>query len=371
MKANNSCCDNTGGSDPNNYLLPARYTDFANHWIKLMQIARDTFGVTVNAISLQNEPLFNEPYVSCNYGIGPGCGWNGICYNNMFKVVAPLIKAAFPAVKFVASEDLNRTSVEVNLRNDAVSNPLVYAWATHNDFVTSFAYWNDRPVWNTEPHPIGFMEDAQMCMSNLAAGATVWLDGANGGRTNGNCDTNGTNSTACMKSGVYSSLKMFARYVRPGAVRVQSSGGVSGSSGVIAFYHPVDQCLAIVLINVTASTQAATLSISGAYRPSQLEAYYSTATEDEVPAGSVAINGTYSMPPQSVSVLVAGTYRGTSVAARPDAPRGARAARTPLQREAALYTIDGRIASGGTPGLRLTRGERTVRLLTGHISSQR
>jgi hypothetical protein len=268
----------------------------------------------------------------------------------MFRVVAPLVHAAFPNVKIVASEDLNRTTVESNLRADAISSPLVHAWATHNDYVTTFAYWTDRPIWNTEPHPIGFMDDAQMCMSNLAAGASAWLDGANGGRTNGNCDTTGTNSTQCMKRGVYSSLKMFARYVRPGARMIQSSGGVSGSYGVIAFHHPTDVCLTIILINNTATAQPATLSVTGSYQPAQFDAFYSTATQDEVPAGTVAINGTYSMPPNSVSTLVAGNYHGTPTAVSSPAPRAGgvpQAARANVVRR---YTVNGRLAASADRG---------------------
>jgi len=340
MKANNSCCDTTGTGDPNNYLLPSHYTDFANHWIRLLQIARDTFGVNVYAISLQNEPLFNEPYVSCNYGIGPGCGWNGVCYNNMFKVVAPLIHAAHPNVKLVASEDLNRTIVESNLRSDAISNPLVYAWATHNDFTSSFAYWNDRPVWQTEPHPVGFMNDAQMCMSNLGAGAATWFDW---GYTNGDCSTAGTADMTCVKKGTYRSLKMFARYVRPGARRILSGGGASGSFGVIAFYHPTDTCLAIILINGTGTAEPATLSVTGTYQPAQFQAWRSTDTQDEVDAGTVAGNGTYSMPANSVTTLVAGKYKGTSTVGtvRQPAQAFAPAART-LPVVQRLYALDGR-----------------------------
>ncbi|MBD3242380.1 MAG: hypothetical protein GF331_17450 [Chitinivibrionales bacterium] len=357
MKANNSEVALPGDwgdlyQDPNNYLLPEHYEDYADHWIRIMEIARDTFGLTVDFVSLQNEPLFNEPYVSCNYAKGPGCGWNGVCYNNMFKVVAPRIKAAFPDVRFIASEDAgNRTVVESALRADPISNPLVYAWASHNDFASSFAYWDDRPIWNTEPHGEGFLNDAEMCMSNLAAGASVWLDGANGGRFNGSCDTSGTPDTECMKSGVYSALKMFSRYVRPGAVRIQSTGTVGGSYGVIAFYHPDDVCLSIVLINSTGSTEAANLSISGAYQPAQLEAYYSTATEDEVPAGSVALDGTYLMPPYSVSTLVAGTYRGTPTvnSARSTRPARTRVSAVKQTAPARLYTIDGRLATPEKP----------------------
>lgn len=358
MKANNSINAVPGDvSDPDNYLLPEHYEDFADHWVRVMEIARDTFGLTVDFISLQNEPLFNEPYASCNYGIGPGCGWNGICYNQMFRVVAPRIAASFPDVKFVASEDLNRTTVEVSLRADPISEPLVYAWATHNDFVNSFAYWDDRPIWNTEPHPTGFLNDAQMCMSNLEAGASVWMDGGNRGLINGECDETGlgTPTTDCMKAEVYSSLKMFSRYIRPGAVRIASTGAVSGSYGVSAYYHPGNECLTIVLINATGVPEPATLSITGSFQPAQLEAYYATETEDEVSAGTVAIDGTYTMPANSVSTLVAGTYRATGSSTFP-AQRISCHARLPREQSRALYTIDGRLIGRETSLHRLAPG---------------
>jgi hypothetical protein len=341
MKANNSSSQ-VGANDANNYLMPSHFTDYANHWIRLLQIARDTFGVNVYAISLQNEPLFNEPYPSCNYSLGSGCGWNGYCYNQMFHAVAPLIHAAFPNVKLVASEDLNRTTIETNLRGDAVSNPLVYAWATHNDYTGSFAYWPDRPIWQTEPHPVGFMDDAQMCMSNIESGAATWFDW---GYSNGNCATAGTATTACLKANTYLSLKMYARYVRPGAQRILSSGGVSGSYGVIAFYHPTDTCLTIILVNGTGAAQPAVLSVTGTYQPATFHAFRSTTSEDETDLGTVPINGTISMAANSMTTLVAGRYHsntGTPVA-RPTAASRPTAAAAAVP--ARLYSIDGRLAA--------------------------
>lgn len=350
MKANNSCCDNING-DLNNYLLPARYPDFANHVIKLLQLAKDTFDIDVYAVSLQNEPLFNEPYASCNYGYGPGCGWNGVCYNNMFKVVAPLIHSAFPNVKLVASEDLNRTTVETALRNDPVSNPLVYAWATHNDFTDNFAYWKDRPIWQTEPHPEGFMSDAQMCMSNIGAGASMWFDW---GYSNGFCGTAGTADISCLKRGTYNSLKMFARYVRPGAVLVASGGGSGGSYGVQAFYHPTDTCLTIILINGTGASAPATLSITGPYQPSSFRIFSVTESTDEIEGATVAANGTYTMPANSVTALVAGKYRSTSVSARPVAQPSVRSNRVAPVRGYTVHSLDGRVVSSSTGSLKST-----------------
>jgi O-glycosyl hydrolase len=360
MKANNSAAAIGGANDPNNYLMPSHFTDFANHWIRLLQIARDTFGVDVYAISLQNEPLFDEPYVSCNYSHGAGCGWNGICYNAMFKVVAPLIHAAFPNVKFAASEDLNRTTIETSLRADAVSNPLVYAWASHNDYASSFAYWTDRPIWNTEAHAMSFMESAQMIMSNLQAGANAYIEL---NRVD-NCGTSGTPNTDCAKAGTYRAIKMYARYVRPGSQVVQSTGSVSGSYGVMAFYHPTDTCLVIVLVNATASATTAALSVAGSYLPAQFSVFQSTNSVDEAALGIVAINGTVSLPDSSVTTLVAGKYLGSGVVrtvgpARSPAIAGRASTAGPVR----IYALDGRLmatmprtgVAASTPG-RLASG---------------
>lgn len=364
MKANNSCCQ-VSDNDNLNYLLPAHYTSYATHWIRLMQLARDTFGFEPYAISLQNEPLFNEPYVSCNYGIGPGCAWNGVCYNNMFKVVAPLIRAAFPNVKFIASEDLNRTTIETNLRADPISNPLIHAWATHNDFVGSFAYPTDRPIWNTEPHASTFTQAAQMIMANLGAGAaeyTLWerVD---------NCTTTPTSDATCVKAGTYRAMKMYSRYIRPGALRVQSSGGVNGSSGVIAFYHPVDTCLTIVLVNGTGATEPATLNISG-YVPTQFTAIVSSESQDEVAGGVVAPGATYQMPPNSVTTLVAGKYLSTSVRDPQMYPRQARSSSLELRNQPRqVFALDGRVVARVRPDANQPRLARGVYCVSSEIAS--
>lgn len=349
MKANNSCCQTEEG-DPLNYLLPEHYDDYGQHWVELLKLARDTFDFLPYAISLQNEPLFNEPYASCNYTKGPGCGWNGICYNAMFKVAAPIIHAEFPDVKIVASEDLNRMTVENNLRNDAVSNAHIYAWATHNDYVGSFAYPNDRPIWNTEPHANSFMSSSQMIMSNLAAGATMYTEWS---RVD-DCGDNPTTDATCTKAGNYRGMKMFSRYVRPGAIRVACSGGSSGSYGTMAFYHPDNTCLTVVLINATGATEPANINVIGSYQPTEFHAYQSTNTVDEQDLGTIAADGAVSMPANSVTTLVAGAYQGTAVqeAARPTRTLSAlRAHMGPAK----AYTLDGRLIGTVNTGMQTTQ----------------
>jgi hypothetical protein len=222
---------------------------------------------------------------------------------------------------------------------------LLWAWATHNNYLSSFAYWTDRPIWNTEPHPISFREDAEMCLDNLAAGASAWFDFADVDSVkNGVCTYAGTADAACLKGGSYRALKMFARYVRPGAVRIASTG-TSGSYRVIAFYHPLDTCLTIVLINSSAAATTATLSVTGSYLPPQLNVFQSSAAQDEAPLGQVAINGTVALPAVSVTTLVSGRYTGTGATAVARATMAAPSARARTSGVVRLYALNGRLAA--------------------------
>jgi len=165
---------------------------------------------------------------------------------------------------------------------------------------------------------------------------------------------------------------MYARYVRPGARRIDCSGGVSGNFGTLAFYHPTDTCLAIILINGTATAEPATLSVTGNYRPAQLTAFCATEAQEVVNAGTVALNGTYTMPPNSVSTLVAGKYRSTAAVAARSVTARAAPANTSLAGR--LYALDGRriearaVAAGRTAaaiGIFVAEDQRGTRTVVG------
>ncbi|WP_373496509.1 InlB B-repeat-containing protein [Aquiflexum sp.] len=78
-------------------LNPNKYDDFAQWWIDAIQMYKE-IGISVYAISPQNEPAFNQFYNSCFYTTH----W----YAEMINGVIPKIKAAHPEVLIFGSEHM-------------------------------------------------------------------------------------------------------------------------------------------------------------------------------------------------------------------------------------------------------------------------
>jgi len=77
QKYNNQCGGSPCGSyscpDPDNYLLPEHYDEYARYLALWAKDFQKKTGINLYAVSIQNEPLFNEPYASAllyssNYG---------------------------------------------------------------------------------------------------------------------------------------------------------------------------------------------------------------------------------------------------------------------------------------------------------------
>jgi hypothetical protein len=97
------------------------------------------------------------------------------------------------------------------------------------------------------------------------------------------------------------------RYIRPGARQIQSSSNNSNVK-VVAFYHPINDCMSLVLINTGGATNA---SVSGANVPTTFEKVTSTSSQKLV-RSSVPASGPIALPASSITSLVAGKYRGTT-----------------------------------------------------------
>jgi O-glycosyl hydrolase len=114
-----------GGSFNTQYAR--HYGKFLVEWARLMQ---KEFGVEVKALSIQNEPLFFEPYDSCQYKR------DGSDYHTVYKAVTEeFAKAAVP-MKFFINEDMLRFPNRVMdmikpVLDDPDLLPTVAAVATH------------------------------------------------------------------------------------------------------------------------------------------------------------------------------------------------------------------------------------------------
>lgn len=147
-------------------------------------------------------------------------------------------------------------------------------------------------------------------------------------------------------------VQAFARYVRPGAVRL----GVTSSDQSIwtlAFRHAERNMTTVLLINT--GTGANSASVSGVTLPAgaKFSVYQTSASQNCVRIGEAAVGETVSLTGRSVTTLVYDPQGGTS--ARRSAARAREVAASRSQER--WYGLDGRV---GTSGAESATGVRCV-----------
>jgi O-glycosyl hydrolase len=345
-------------------LCTASQTAFGN-WLKDgVQKYKDA-GIDLYALSFQNEPSFCEGYNS---------GWYDYSYyTTVLKVVGPIVKAAFPNVKFLGAEHMLAANIDNNnsqfqwiyesqVMRDATARDLMGIWAYHgySDGVNptpqsemarlwslvrdSLARGGAKPVWMTETSGYtddwgagGALELAAAIHAGLAYGnmsGWVYWYGADDLVT----------ATALTKKGYAS--KQFYRFVRPGAVRVGTGTITEPNLYLTAYRDAARGTFVVVAINSDAAAKS--LNITGANVPANFTVYRTSATENCANIGSVAATSV-SLPAQSVTTLVSGNVYDLPTGVQP-AAFGTGAATQAAAGATRLYGLDGRcIASRGRP----------------------
>ncbi|MBD3244064.1 MAG: hypothetical protein GF331_25960 [Chitinivibrionales bacterium] len=315
----------------NNTLDQALYLDdyavFINEWVRTV---KDSFGIDLYAVSLQNEPAFNEPYASCNY-------YNGDNYNSMFKAVAPDVHSTHPDLKLFGVEHMGWTfpSWEEALNADNVSKQHMHAWAIHGYYdgvLADTGFYSsgspgDKPLWMSETSGSSYgtglndwgggMSLAKNILRYLKhARLTAWTwwslqdivctspVGCEASEAGHYCLVMNGSPTA-----KYYASSHFYRFIRPGATQVSSTSN-DGDVLVVAFKHQEHNCLSIVLHN---SGGGKTVDVTGTDVPGSFEMHVSTLDNKRVKS-DVGRTG-IAIPGNSVVTLVSGQYSATEPAA--------------------------------------------------------
>ena len=306
---------------PNNRLKPEIYEEFAEYVIAICKTVKEMAGVELYAISLQNEPTFNEPYVSCQY--------NGDEFRELLRVVGPRMKAENLGTRIMLSEDVNAWGwVQSNL-SPANADPEtreyidivaahnydpdgirpgtagVQAWSSLLDFKNNT---EAEGLWMTEtsgysnkwegewgkdylsgkdqyfPGPLDFA--AAMFTAFKAGNISGWVD----------LDRPVDKLNNDLLGGVF---KNYSKFVHPGAemIDVQSTGADVMS---VAFKNP-DNSFVVILLNRNSKPLKAKLQGQG------LPAYYQAYTTQNMAAfvaGPAVADGTVLLPPRSITTLV-------------------------------------------------------------------
>jgi O-glycosyl hydrolase len=320
------CRPNPGGLKDGGTLDPSKYDAFAKWLLEGVKKYADS-GVTLYALSPQNEPRFREPYNSCVYSVRAN---EPDSYARMIAAVAPVIHGAYPGVKIFGTENMlghegrpYYYSKYMDAAGWAALDILAYhgyqdgvaptpgsEQATYWSYVrTNWGVPHGKPTWMTETS--GYTDDwsAPQGARALAyaiyaalhygqASAWLWWQGS---------EMRGPNQYSLMagtrlRGKRYYVSKNFYRYIRPGARAV----GVTTPDPtlfIVAFTNPGTGAFTMVAIN--SDTTDKTLTIHGANIPSTFEVHRTSASEDCVFAGNMSKDG-IRLKADSVTTLVNG-----------------------------------------------------------------
>jgi len=304
----------------NNRLKPEMYEEFAEYVVAICQVIKQNAGVELYAISLQNEPTFNEPYVSTQF--------NGAEFRELVKVVGPRMKAAGLKTLIMLSEDVNQSGwVQGNVgptNEDPIAREYLGVVACHNydpDGVKAggagAAAWAELSAFTKSTPADGLWMTETSGFSNVWEGEMI-VDYLRGGLVYapGPFDFAGVMYTA-FKYGELSGwtdldkpVDKFSQNMRGGAFR-NYSGFVNHGSVMVDATSSNENILSLAFKNPDNSTTAILLNKSTAPMKVTLQGtdvpliYQSYTTHNYAPfaKGATVTDGSVLLPPRSVTTL--------------------------------------------------------------------
>lgn len=267
----------TNGNTVNGSLKPEFYDTYAQYFVKYIQ-GMKAEGVTIDAITLQNEPL--NPYNN------PSMVMTATEQATFIKQnIGPALKSAGLTTKIILYDhNTDRTDYPLAVLADAQARQYVDGSAFHlyagsiNALSGVHNAYPDKSVYFTEQWvgaPGNFASDLSWHVNNLIIGATrnwsrnvlEWnlaADPSNGPHTAGGCTeclpavTIGGNTVT--RNPAYYIIAQAAKFVRPGSVRIDTS--VPSNLPNVGFKNPSGQKVLIVL-NTSSSVQTFVIKYRG------------------------------------------------------------------------------------------------------------
>ncbi len=310
MKTNNST---VGGS-----LLPSNYAAFAAH-LKAFTDTMAVHGVTVNAISVQNEPDFNASYQSCL--------WNATQFRDFMRYYAPSVGVPV----FMPESENFRHSLSDSTLNDSLA-------ASHVAFVGGHLYGDVDSGGNVAPavqYPLALQKGKELWMTEYLINSgnppaynsldTGWVGAIRTAKTINDCMSysmsayvwwyivryygpvddgtlNASNTGKLTHKGYV--MSQFARFVRPGFYRVSATANPLPNVYVTAYKDGAK--IVIVALNMASSPATLPISLQGG-TVSSFVPYVTSATKNCLVSGEVPVSGgslTVTLDPSSVTTFV-------------------------------------------------------------------
>ena len=287
MKTNNNV---VGGSLKTSEF--ANYASYLNSFVSFLA----SNGAPLYAISVQNEPDITVTYESCD--------WTSTQLLNFARNNAGLISTrvimseSFHFDKTFTDPILNDSAARANV--DIIGGHIYGGGLSDYPLARNFG----KEVWmtehlNTDTSVTGVIQTAKEITDCLAVGnynAYLWWYLK---RFYGPIDDNGART----KRGCV--MAQFARWVRPGFVRVNAT--YNPNPGVYVSAYKSGSKVVIVAVNNSANSVTQTFSVTGGAAPATFNRYRTSASEDLATLSSISVSGgsfTTSLPGQSITSFV-------------------------------------------------------------------
>ena len=299
------------------HLRADMYDEYAENMAAFIIAAKQNYGIDISSISIQNELLFIEPYKSCIY--------NPQQVREAVRALMRKFKREGITTKIHLPEDMLFAGRMLNSIRPTMADPETRTFSGHfathrQEEFAGVQKWHEatkqygRQTWMTETSGHDQTWTGALKMANdmhdylVGGNMSAWFywQIAEPHSVFALMDSTRT-------SPKYFAAKHFYRYVRPGAVRVESES-THPDVLVSAFRHHTDGTLTMVLINRSDSLQTAQLAIGGAKNPATYQVFRSTQTEGCAPVGTFSLSQPMlTLPPRSI-VTVFGQGQPTKFA---------------------------------------------------------
>jgi glucuronoarabinoxylan endo-1,4-beta-xylanase len=295
--------DNLGGS-----LLTDYYQAWADR-LTAFVVAQGQAGVPLFALSAQNEPNYTASWETCVYTPDQLVVF-------VRDYLAPAIARDCPGVKLLAPETIDWNSLSGfadPLLADPGAEAAIDVVAVHDYGGAPYAYAapaaNGKEFWETEVSYddqagiLAALETAREIHLHLTTGGVNafhywWLVAGSG-------ETGGLLVNDALTPQAYA-LGHFSKFVRPGYVRLDVPPEPDTGVHTSAYADPESDRIVIVAVNEQTTPVDLSLRFKGT-APSSVEPWLTTADVSLVAEPTVTVTNplSYSLPPQSITTLVA------------------------------------------------------------------
>ncbi len=308
----------------NNKLMPDMYEEYAEWLAEIVKRIKEETGVELYAISMQNEPQFNEPYGSCRImadefvelirATGRKFAAEGLTTKIMMPEDPPLGGWVKDKVQAVLDDPETRDYLGIvgihTYSADAIETGLVDS-LTCVELKEQIEGTNVEGIWHTETSgysDIGWeghmgvnWKDDPLEYKSAIVYALNYVYELGYGNFAGWADL--INIENLRKGGILSGVKKhFSKFIVPGSVRIDAVSSNYGIINQVAYTNASDNSTTLVMVNKSYSPQ--TVSLEGNNLPAVFRTFVS---HDQSYFAEVApvSDGKIVMPPRSVVTLYA------------------------------------------------------------------